>query len=162
LEWCTIIKQIQVPQRHIDQDDGSWYTACPCEGCNKKVIQSLADMWQCEKCNHDYPSCNRRYMLSASVADHSGTTWVTLFDEQVQQLLGHSAEEMHELKMSGDEAGYEGVFAAALFKQVCLKLRVKQDMVNDEPRMKSSAASYAPVDFAAESKQLMAAITKYD
>jgi replication factor A1 len=145
-----------------DQDDGPWYTACPGEGCNKKVIQGLGDSWQCEKCNREYSSCNRRYILSMSLADHTGTQWVSLFDEQAQQLLGHSAEDLHQMKISGDDAAYERVFADALFKQLCIRLRVKQEMVNDEPRLKCTSFSMGSVDFAAESKQLLLAISKYD
>lgn len=145
-----------------DQDEGPWYTACPSEGCNKKVIQGMGDSWQCEKCNRDYPTCNRRFILTASVADHSGTQWVTMFDEHAQQFLGRSAEDLYQMKISGDTEGYEKVFADALFKQVTTKLRVKQEMVNDEPRIKSQVISLAPVDFKAESKQLLLAISKYD
>lgn len=145
-----------------DQDEGPWYTACPSEGCNKKVIQSLGDTWQCEKCGREYGHCNRRYILSLSVADHTCTTWVTLFDDAAKQLLGHSAEDLHQMKLSGDDAGYEKVFSDALFKEVVLKLRVKQEMVNDEPRIKSSVTNFASVDFVSESKQLLSVIAKYD
>ena len=145
-----------------DQDDGPWYTACPGDGCNKKVTQSMGDTWQCEKCARDYMTCNRRYILTASLADHTGTHWISLFDEAAQLLLGHTAEELHQMKVAGDDASYERVFSDALFKQYVAKLRVKQEMVNDEPRLKSTALSMTPINFAAESKQLLHAIALYN
>lgn len=143
-----------------DQDEGPWYCACP--ECNKKVVQGMGDTWQCEKCNRDYERCSRRYILTLSVADHTGTQWVTLFDEHAQQLLGHTAEELYQMKINGDTAAFNKVFADVNFKQIMLKLRVKQEMVNDEPRLKSQGQSYSAVDFAKESKQLLLAISKYD
>ena len=69
---------------YIKHDNDCWYTACPtagegqmyyavCKpylhtyihtGCNKKVNESMNGRFTCEKCNKDYDSCNRRYILS--------------------------------------------------------------------------------------------------
>jgi replication factor A1 len=143
-----------------DQDDGPWYTACT--ECSKKVVQGMGDTWQCEKCNKEYLECKRRYILSLSVADHTGTQWITLFDDQALQLLGHTAEDLHQLKLSGDIDSYEKVFSDAMFKQVIVKLRVKQEMVNDEPRLKSQGVTMSKVDFTKETSELLKAIAKYE
>ncbi|RXG65009.1 Replication protein A 70 kDa DNA-binding subunit [Armadillidium vulgare] len=39
------------------------YTACPSDGCNKKVIDMNNGVYRCEKCNKEYDSFNWRLML---------------------------------------------------------------------------------------------------
>jgi replication factor A1 len=36
------------------------YTACPTEGCNKKVNQEGDNAWRCEKCQKTHPNCSYR------------------------------------------------------------------------------------------------------
>ena len=81
---------------------------------------------------------NRRYILTATLADHTGTHWISLFDEAAELLLGHTADKLYQIKVAGDDASYDHVFLDALFKHYVAKLRVKQEMVNDEPRPSSS------------------------
>ena len=35
------------------KSDNLWYTACPGESCNKKVVEN-GDGWKCEKCDRNY------------------------------------------------------------------------------------------------------------
>ena len=65
-------------------------------------------------------------MLYASLSDHTSDSGFTLFNDTAEQLLGHTADEMYEMKQNGDEAGYEAVFQAAIFTPVLVKARVKQ------------------------------------
>ena len=106
---------------YIKHDTDCWYTACPTEGCNKKVSESMG-RWSCEKCMKDFPSCNRRFILSMTMADPSGSFWFTAFNDTAQTMLGKSAEELHEMKSAGDEAGYEAVFKQSLFKSYIVKV----------------------------------------
>ena len=39
--------------KHDNNDP--WYTACPADGCNKKVIDIGQGLFRCEKCNKEYP-----------------------------------------------------------------------------------------------------------
>lgn len=61
---------------YIKHDNDCWYTACPFEGCNKKVStlilinislhcvtffiaqvnETMNNNWMCEKCNKEYPN----------------------------------------------------------------------------------------------------------
>lgn len=75
-------------------------------GCNKKVTETMNGEFHCEKCNKTFPTvrlfsvlssprlillsylllptqCIRRYILSVSMADHSGSNWFTLFNDTV-------------------------------------------------------------------------------
>ena len=45
----------------------------------------------------------RRYILSLSIMDHSGHIWVTAFNEVGEQLLGKTANELIELKVSREK-----------------------------------------------------------
>ena len=85
----------------------------------------------------------RRYILTASLAnaDQTATHWISFFDGAAVLLLEHTAEELHQMKVAGDDANYEGVFLDALFTQYVAKLRVKQEMV----RLKSTALSMTRV-----------------
>ncbi len=95
------------------------------------------------------------------MADNSGSSWFSFFNETAEKLLGATADSLYEHKMQAD-GEYERTFANALFKTVVVKCRVKQEMVNDEYRVKSSAMKVDDLDFVAESKQMINAINKYN
>lgn len=66
----------------MKHDTDPWYTSCPNGDCKKKVTEEMGQ-WTCQKCNQSYADCVRRFILSASMSDHSGTQWFSIFDEQV-------------------------------------------------------------------------------
>ena len=94
------------------------------------------------------------------MADSSGSSWFSFFNETAEKLLGATADSLYEHKLSGD-GEYERVFNNALFKTVVAKCRVKQEMVNDEPRVKSSVIKVDDVDYVSECKHMLEAIAKY-
>ena len=72
-----------------------------------------------------------------TLADASGQQWFTAFNEtvlntiitnctnensQAEAILGITADELFEMKRSGDENGFEAVFAKALFKTVIIRV----------------------------------------
>ncbi len=146
-----------------DQDKGPWYTSCPAEGCNKKVTQSVDNGWHCEKCNRTYPNCTRRYILSITLADHTGRAYFTAFNDTAQPLLGDvSAEQLNEWKENcQDAARYEDTFLEVLHRQVLCRVRVKAEMVNDEQRIKNTIVSASFINPEKESANLLKAIDDY-
>lgn len=146
---------------YIKHDTDPFYAACPTPGCNKKVTEAMNGEYMCEKCNKTFPNCARRYILSVSMADHSGSSWFTLFNDTADILLKHSAEGLHQMKMNGDEEGYEKVFSDALFKTIIGKARVKQELVQEEKRVKSSFVKVEEVDYISECRHLLDAINRY-
>ena len=74
------------------------YTACPAEGCSKKVTEYGPNLWNCERCGRQYDSCQHRYLLSPQIADASDCCWVNLFNEAAAQIIGVSAESLNTLK----------------------------------------------------------------
>ncbi len=39
---------------YIKHESDPFYTACPIDGCNKKVNQLVNGYWRCEKCNKEF------------------------------------------------------------------------------------------------------------
>jgi replication factor A1 len=145
-----------------DKEGGAWYTACPNkeEPCRNrcKVTQTTDGNWQCDRCHGVYPNCTRKWIFSATVGDDTASTWVNIFDEQAQQLLGVSADEVFAQYENQDM--YDGYFAKATNTEWIFKCRVKNEMVNDEPRLKTQVLRMDPVDYAAECRDMIAALEK--
>lgn len=59
------------------------------------------------------------------------------------------------------QAAYESVFQAAQFESYVFRLRVKAENVNDEQRVKATAMSARPLNFAQESRDLVQAIKAF-
>jgi hypothetical protein len=77
-------------------------------------------------------------------------------------LLGVSADTLNEYRAGGKDTEYENVFANALFKTVIAKVRVKQELVQDEQRIKASFTKVDDIDYVQECTQLIEAISKYN
>lgn len=149
-----------------DKEGGPWYTACPNadEPCKNrfKVTQTTDGSFHCDKCDKAYQNCYRKFIFSATITDDTCTTWVSMFDEQAKQLLGANitADGLHKRCFEGeyDNDHFDSVFAQAQFTDWIAKCRVKQEMVGDEERVKTTVYSLTPVDYTAESKELLRAI----
>jgi replication factor A1 len=145
-----------------DQEQGPWYTACPTEGCNKKVVEDGGG-WHCEKCNRTHPNCVRRYILNLSVADPTGRHYFTAFNDIAQPLLGgRSADQLYELKENDNEE-FENIFMEACFKEIVFCARGKMEMVADEQRLKFTILrAETNLDPAVESSNVLKAIEAYE
>ena len=66
-------------------------------------------LYRCEKCNVENDSFAWRLILSFSIADMTGNQWVTCFQEQGEQILGVSAQELGALQ-TDDMDQYNKVF----------------------------------------------------
>lgn len=58
-------------------------------------------------------------------------------------------------------AAFDACFQAANFKDYVFRLRVKAESVNDEQRVKATAMSARPLNYAQESRDLLQAIKAY-
>merc|ERR1712045_1059947 len=74
--------------------------------------------------------------FSATVSDDTSSSWISVFDDQAKQLLdGITADDMHKIYTS-DETMYDGHFAKATFTDWIFTCKVKQEMYDDQTRVK--------------------------
>jgi replication factor A1 len=154
-DWFSLMGTITF----IKSDGTISYPACPTENCGKKVFEDGPNMWRCEKCQKVFDRCDHRYILSLQVADHTGQSWFSAYNDFAQELLGKSAEEMYYLKAS-DESAFSTVFKDALFKQFLFRCRAKQESYQGENKVRLNIQSAAPISPTEESKLLIQNIEK--
>lgn len=138
-----------------------FYYACPQEvqtqnfkgeqvtrTCNKKCEQN-GPQWQCGN-GHSCQTPTARWTLNFSVADHSGSIFVSAFDDVCQKLLDMPASRVAHMweQRDADKAAaleLEGLFQSAQFKRWRMRLRSKKEVWNDEERSKVSLVDCSPV-----------------
>jgi replication factor A1 len=129
------------------------------------VTQTTDGQWQCDKCLNIFPNCVRRWIFSGIVQDHTSSTWVSFFNEQAEQLLGNATADEVFQRSYGDAGGldqdaYDTVFARARFTEWIFKCKVKQEMMNEEHRVKTSVVALQPVDYLKDSLELLSLLEK--
>ncbi|XP_037485878.1 replication protein A 70 kDa DNA-binding subunit C-like [Triticum dicoccoides] len=147
-DWITV--QGAISQIYTDN---FCYPACTREvngkSCNKKVTNSGDGMWLCERCDQSSETCEYRYLLSCQIQDHTGFTPATSFQEAGQEIIGLSAQDLFRIKHEEqDDVRFAEIIQQVRFQQYLFKLRVKEEVYNDEPRVKCNivkAEIYDPV-----------------
>jgi replication factor A1 len=155
------------------RDEGPWYTACanPDPPCNNrcKATMTSDQSWHCERCGQTRDTCSRRYILSATIADDSCTTWVSMFNEQVMEVIGQelTADLLYDkyfAESSNPEVNpiddFNAIFNRSKFTEWVFKLKVKNEDVGGETRTKVTIYSLVPVDYVKESREMIDAIAK--
>lgn len=97
-------------------------------------------------------------MLSCTVADATGQTWLTAFNDEAQKLIGISASEMNQIKQV-NTTEYEARFEALKFKQYHIKCRAKNEVYQDEAKMRVACVGISPIDYVTRSKELIQLIS---
>ena len=77
--------------------------------CNKKVQDQGNGEFRCEKCNVTNNDFNWRLIVNLSLTDETEQQWATCFQEQAEQMLGISAQELGGLYQSNQE-DYNKIF----------------------------------------------------
>jgi replication factor A1 len=101
------------------------------------VIEENPGSWWCEKCQTNYPEPNYRYVLSVNVADHTGTLWLSCFDEAGQAIVGVSANEAMKIKNEDDENSTQNfmtLMQEATCKTFNFRVRAKMETYQDQPK----------------------------
>lgn len=165
-DWLTFKATVSFLKK--DKEGGSWYPACanagePCKN-RYKVTQTTDGNWYCDKCQGSFPTCVRRWIFSGVVEDDTSSTWVSFFNEQAETLLaGATADQVYAetYQDQQDQDAYDSYFAKANHTEWIFKCKVKNEMVNEESRVKTSVVAMQPVDFAKESRDLLSALAKF-
>ncbi|KAH9864516.1 hypothetical protein J1614_010451 [Plenodomus biglobosus] len=141
------------------------YPACSTPGCNKKVIEENPGAWWCEKCQKTYPTPLYRYVLSVNVADHTGTLWLSCFDEAGQAIVGMSANEAMKMKTDDEDNGTQN-FLTAMQEATCktfnFRVRGKMETYQDQPKPRYQVLNMYPLNYAQEANKLAQLIKQYD
>ncbi|CAA6659335.1 unnamed protein product [Spirodela intermedia] len=73
--------------------------------------------------------CGKKYLLQVQVQDHTGSTWVTCFQESGVEILGFSAKQMYLMKhVEEDEDRFAEIIRRCLFEQYLFRLKVKEEV----------------------------------
>jgi replication factor A1 len=143
----------------ILHDNTVSYRSCINKDCNRKVEEKPSGGFMCPKCE-EIPRCDHRYILSTTIADHTGYAYVTAFHDSALTLLdGVQASELPD-KVT-NTAAYDAVFTDASFKMYKFTIRAKMDNYKDENRLKNSIVSVEKLNFVEESKRLLQEISQF-
>ncbi|KAJ3699164.1 hypothetical protein LUZ61_002869 [Rhynchospora tenuis] len=159
-DWVTVKGMIS-----FVKTDTFCYTACPSiigeRNCNKKVKKSSSGNWICERCEKEFKECEYRYLLQVQVQDHTGTTWVTAFQESGEEILGLPAKDLHIIKNEDmDEVRFAEIIKRCLFQQFLFKLKIKEEHHGEEHKVKVTVIKAERVDPSAESQYLLELISR--
>lgn len=163
-DWLSFKATVTFLKKEKQGDEGAWYTACanaedPCKNMYK-ATQTSDGNWHCDKCMKTYENCVRRFIFSGTVADDTCTSWVSVFNEQAEVLLdGAKANDLYAQVANGDGKDlYDSTFMKATYTDWIFKCKVKQELVGDEQRVKTSLVGLFPVDYVVESRNLLKAL----
>lgn len=123
---------------YIKQDTFA-YPACRSETCNKKVVSDVDGTWRCESCNVSHDRPEYRYVMSVNVCDHSSQLWLSCFDEVGRAIMGMTADQLMEMRESGDDAGVAAAFEAANCKKLVFRCSAKMDTFQESTRYAATA-----------------------
>lgn len=95
------------------------------------------------------------------MTDSSGQQWMTSFNDTGELIVGRTAKELYTVKTELGTDAMNALCSEALFKTYLMRARVKYEQVNDTQRLKYTVLRADPVDWRAESLQIIDAINKY-
>uniref|UniRef100_A0A914H1U3 Replication protein A subunit n=1 Tax=Globodera rostochiensis TaxID=31243 RepID=A0A914H1U3_GLORO len=122
------------------------YQACPQLGCKKKVSME-GNQYRCEKCANTFDTYKNIMMLQVELADFSGETWATIFEERAEALLGVKADQLAQWQRE-DPARFDSAFDIVRFREFLFRVGVRYEMYNDKSRLKWTVFNIQPVPLA--------------
>ncbi|CCC72091.1 hypothetical protein NCAS_0J01120 [Naumovozyma castellii] len=139
--------------------DNFAYPACSNENCNKKVIEQPDGTWRCEKCETNNPAPEWRYMLTISIMDETNQLWLTLFNEQAQQLLEVDANTLIALK-DNDPEEFTKRTQNIQMNEYDFRIRAREDNYNDQTRIRYTVANIHKLNYKVEADFLATELSK--
>jgi len=149
-----VVVTLKVTITHVHRDRNLWYDACPTKGCNKKVIESQSNCWQCGKCEKEFSECRKRFILNCTCSDYTGQLILTFYNDQAEKLLGVTADILNTYYEQNLMTDFESVFNRVLFNSYVLSARVKQKVLKDDVILESTVLRVEDMRWGVESHQL--------
>lgn len=142
------------------KSENLYYPACTLKNgerqCQKKLIDSGGGDWYCERCQlRSEPEW--RYIMSMTVNDHTGSRWVTAFQEAGTEILGMTANELHSREGTVE---HEQILQNSTFRKMTFKLKIAEETYQDETRVKLTVIRAEEMNYAEECKKLLDYISK--
>ncbi|KZT49994.1 hypothetical protein CALCODRAFT_445085, partial [Calocera cornea HHB12733] len=144
---------------HVKQENFA-YTACRSEKCNKKVVQTSDGRWECISCGLTFDEPEYRYLLSISVADHTGQTWLSAFNDASEMVFEMKAGDLLSMKNS-DEAQFSRLMSNVRSKMYNFSCRARQDNYNDQTKVRYNINWITKLDYKTEIKALVDSMRVY-
>jgi replication factor A1 len=113
------------------------YPACSTPNCSKKVIEENPNEWWCEKCQKKNPAPLYRYILSINVADHTGSIWLSAFDDAGQVIVGMPANDLiaiQEQDTQNDTKNFMDALNNATCNTFNFRVKAKMETYQDQPK----------------------------
>ncbi|CAI4215173.1 unnamed protein product [Parascedosporium putredinis] len=129
--------------------------------CNKKVEKISDDAWRCEKCSMNFPKPSYRFILGINVADHTGQTWLSCFDDVGRLITGTTADQIMEVMEDGGEAAAAHIFEESNCRTYNFRCRARKEIFQETETVRYQVLSATPVDFKAEGNKLAELIKQY-
>ncbi|VFQ87507.1 unnamed protein product [Cuscuta campestris] len=157
-EGKPVFFRVKATVSFIKPDQAMWYRAC--KTCNKKVTDALDNGYWCESCQKNDDECVLRYIMVMKVSDASGEAWMSVFNDQAEQILRHTANELDRLKSQDGESTYMEKLKEATWVSYIFQVSVAVQEYNSEKKQRITVRGAAPVDYAEESKYLFEEMAK--
>lgn len=128
----------------------------------KKVVETAPGVWHSDASDKDFSAeeIKWRYVLSLNLIDHTGTEWMTAFDEAGEVIVGRPAADMEQLK-ENDNNLFSSILDDISFRPLVMQVVVKEQMYKDDQRIRYTINRVQPVDFVAEGRTLLKEIQAY-
>lgn len=94
------------------------------------------------------------------LSDAFGSTWISMFDEAANVVIGRPAGELFEAQ-ERNEAEYVSMLKEVIGRSFIFKCKAMSETYNDETRVKIQAVRAEPLDFASEAKKLTELIKQF-
>ncbi|KAA6426190.1 MAG: replication A 70 kDa DNA-binding subunit-like, partial [Trebouxia sp. A1-2] len=144
---------------NIDPQQSMYYQACPDN--NRKVVEQNGQ-WYCEYDGKTYPSMVRRYVTTLRCTDNMAELTLNAFNEQVEGLLGMSADDLAMLKEGNPEKQqqYQTLLKKVQWQDYVVRLQTRSREYEGQIRMRYTVQSMKPVEFITESRRMIEQLTK--
>ncbi|XP_078430176.1 RPA70-kDa subunit B [Wolffia australiana] len=141
----------------IKPDQALWYRAC--KTCNKKVTEAVDSGYWCEGCQKNDAECSLRYIMVVKASDPTGEAWLSVFNEQAEQIIGCSADELDRKRTEEGEEGLQAMLKEATWVPHLFRVSVAVHEYNGERRQRITVRGRSAVDGPTESRFLLEEIS---
>lgn len=152
-EYVSVLATVMT----VKTDKPIFYQSCPGPNCMKRVTPTGDGHFSCERCNKTYDRCDWRYILNLAIADHSGSQWVSAFNDSAKTILDSDANDLA-IRKEQEPARFEAVVERGRYTAYNFRVSLATEDYEGQSRLRVKLLTAAPLDYTVESKKLIAKI----